>query len=262
MNERFDGIVLFRRKHRENDALVKVFTNTYGTKMFFVKGLQKPNHPLHTQLIPLTYNRYVGNINQEGLSFLKEATTLDFHRQIQIDYKKQAYASYVAQLVDAAIEDNSVDQSLYNMFNKAIDLIENNSFYEIITVAMEIKLLKYFGSEVNFRECLVCQSPSQPFDFSVRLHGVLCQQHYCEDDFRLQIHPRAMYIASMLDAITFNQIQSINVSYETTKELRRLMDEIFKEYVGIHLKSKSYLDNLEALSQSMEKVIRKRKNSN
>lgn len=261
MNERFDGIVLFRRKHRENDALVKIFTNTFGTKMFFVKGLQKPNHPLHTQLIPLTYNSYVGNINQEGLSFLKESTTLNFHRHIQSDYKKQAYASYVAQLVDAAIYDNTVNQSLYQMFIKAIDLIEQNDFYEIITIAMEIKLLKYFGSEVNFKECLVCQSREQPFDFSIRLHGVLCQKHYYEDDFRLQIHPRAMYIASQLDAISLNQIQSINVSYETTQELRRLMDEVFKEYVGIHLKSKSYLDNLEKLSQSMEKVIKKRNNS-
>lgn len=262
MNERFDGIVLFKRKHRENDALVKIFTDTYGTKMFFVKGLQKPNHRLNTQLIPLTTNHYLGDINEEGLSFLKEATTDHFNRQIQSDFKKQAYASYVAQLIDAAIEDNTPDKTLYLMFIKALELIEENDFYEIITIAMEIKLLTYFGLHINFTQCLVCQSKKQPFDFSIRLHGVLCQNHFHEDNFRLHVNPKAMYIASQLASVSLNQIQSINVSDETKKELRRLMDEIYKEYVGIRLKSKKYLNNLDTLSQSMEKVIQKRKNSN
>ena len=83
MNERFEGIVLFQRKHREHDALVKIFTEDYGTKMFFVRGLQKPNHRLTSQLIPLTVNHYIGNINEEGLSFLKEANTIEIHRKIQ-----------------------------------------------------------------------------------------------------------------------------------------------------------------------------------
>ncbi|XJS11515.1 DNA repair protein RecO [Aerococcaceae bacterium WGS1372] len=262
MNERFDGIVLFKRKHRENDALVKIFTDNYGTKMFFVKGLQKPNHRLNTQLIPLTFNNYLGNINQDGLSFLKEATTQNFNWNIQSDYKKQAYASYVAQLVDAAIEDNTENKQLFLMFSKSLELIENNDFYEIITIAMEIKLLKYFGTDVNFTECIVCQTQKQPFDFSIRLNGVLCEHHFHEDEFRLQINPRAMYIASQLDKVSFNQIQSINVSSDTKQELRRLMDEIYKEYVGINLKSKSYLNNLDTLGQSIEKVIQKRKKSN
>ena len=71
MNERFEGIVLFKRKYREHDALVKIFTNDFGTRMFFVKRLETPNHPLASQLVPLTINDYIGTINLDGLSFLK-----------------------------------------------------------------------------------------------------------------------------------------------------------------------------------------------
>lgn len=262
MNERFNGIVLFKRKHREHDALVKIFTDNFGTKMFFVQGLEKPNHRLNSQLIPLTINQYLGNINDDGLSFLQEASTVKFNRNIQIDYLKQAYSAYIAQLVDAAIEDNMVDTNLYNIFKKALELIEANDFYEIITIAVEIKLLEYFGVNLNFTQCLVCQTDQQPFDFSVRLHGVLCKNHYNEDPYRLHVSPKAMYVASVLAQVSLNQIHSINVSRETIDELRRLMDEIYKEFVGIRLKSKKYLNNLNKLSDSMNKVIKKRKNSN
>ena len=46
MNERFEGIVLFKRPHREHDGLVKIFTQEFGTKMFFVRGLYRGYHRL------------------------------------------------------------------------------------------------------------------------------------------------------------------------------------------------------------------------
>lgn len=261
MNERFEGIVLFQRKHREHDALVKIFTKEYGTKMFFVKGLQKPNHRLTSQLIPLTINNYIGTINQDGLSFLKEASTISFNSHIQMDYLKQAYSSYIVQLVDASINDNIPAQELYTMLFDALELIDDGVSYEVITVGIEIKLLKYFGLAINFSQCRICNSTEQPFDFSMRLQGVLCQKHFYEDEYRMQINPRAMYVASILDQVQLSQIKSINVSSETIKELRHLMDEIYKEFVGIRLKSKSYIDSLDSLSSVMDNVIKKRNKS-
>ena len=70
-----------------------------------------------------------------------------------------------------------------------------------------------------------------------------------------------MFIASRLDLASLHQINSIQVSQETIQELRRLMDEIYKEFVGINLKSKSYLNNLDTLSASMQDIIRKRHKS-
>lgn len=229
--------------------------------MFFVKGLQKPNHRLTSQLVPLTVNYYIGNINDEGLSFLKEANTLEFHRQIQTDYLKQAYSSYVTQLVDAAINDNTPDLKLYTMFAKALELIDRNVSYEAIATSIEIKLLRYFGFDINFTHCRICATTVQPFDFSMRLQGVLCKKHFHEDNLRMHVSPKAMYIASRLDLASLQQIKTIKVSQETIQELRRLMDEIYKEFVGVNLKSKSYLNNLDTLSESMQNVIKKRNKS-
>ena len=52
--QQFDGIVLSIRKHREKDALVKIFTREHGKRMFFVKNIKNPNPSLKAALLPIT----------------------------------------------------------------------------------------------------------------------------------------------------------------------------------------------------------------
>lgn len=244
MNDRFEGIVLFTRPHRENDALVKIFTQEFGTKMFFVRGLQKPSHSNKAQLLPLTYNDYVGTINEQGLSFITEGKTLNSLRNIQMDIEKQAYGAYISQLVDAAIEDNQVDLKLFIIFKASLIFLNQKEENEILTTYMEIFLLEYFGNKFNFTQCAICGRSDLPMDFSINHQGVLCKQHWYEDPYRLQISPRAMYVAGVLSQVKIDQISSIDLSPDTINELRRLMDEIYREFVGLRLRSKSYLDQL------------------
>lgn len=258
MNERFEGIVLFKRKHREHDALVKIFTNDFGTRMFFVKRLEKPNHSLASQLIPLTINDYIGTINLDGLSFLREASTLEFNRKIQENFMTQAYAAYVSQLVDAAVDDNVPHRKLYEVFKLALQQMNLDKSPEVITAFIEIYLLPEFGTHIQWHQCVICGSTQQPFDFSIRRQGVLCEKHFHEDDFRLRISPRAMYVASVLAKAELTQIQSVNVSSETLTNIKRLMDEIYQEFVGLRLKSKSYLDQMLEVNQSMVSLLEKR----
>lgn len=261
MNERFEGIVLFKRKYREHDALVKIFTSDFGTRMFFVKRLETPNHPLASQLVPLTINDYIGTINLDGLSFLKEASTEAFNRKVQEDFMAQAYAAYVSQLVDAAVDDNVSNKKLYETFKLALQQMNLGKAPEVITTYMEIYLLPDFGTHIQWQQCVVCGSSQQPFDFSLRKQGVLCQQHFHEDDFRLRISPRAMYVASILAKAELTQIQSVNVSAETLINIRRLMDEIYQEFVGLRLRSKSYLDQMLEANQTMSALLDKRKST-
>lgn len=258
MNNKFEGIVLFKRLHREHDSLVKIFTKDYGTKMFFIRGLEKPSHPHKVQLLPLTINQYIGTINDQGLSFIQEAATIDMLHSIQTSHHKLAYASYIAQLTDASISDNLKDEKLYSMFKKSLELINSDISYEAITIYMEIQLLHWFGTGFNFTQCAICGSQQQPFDFSINYQGVLCLQHMPEDEFRLQINPKAMYIASRLSVAPIDLIHSISVSQATMKELRRLMDYIYQEFVGIKLKSKSYLNQLDKINQAVQQMKDKR----
>ncbi len=247
MNESFEGIVLFKRPYRDHDALVKIFTEKWGTKMFFVKGLNKPNHPLMSYTLPLTKNQYIGTINQQGLSFLKEGQSLSMYRHLQMDVDFQAYAAYIVQLVDAATADNEPNPTNYQLLEHVLDKLNQQLAPQLITTYVELFLLPQFGTHINFDQCLYCDEAKGPFDLSLRQQGLLCSKHYHMDEFRLRIHPNAIYIVQQLQTHALNHIQSVNLNSNILSELRRLMDEIYKEFVGLRLKSKSYLDQLEKI---------------
>ena len=70
----------------------------------------------------------------------------------------------------------------------------------------------------------------------------------------MQLSRKALYVARQL-ALVFSpkQIGSIQLSSETTSELRRLFDTIMDEYVGIRLKSKKFLDQMVEWETLMQK---------
>ncbi len=259
MNETFEGIVLFKRPYRDNDALVKIFTQKYGTKMFFVKGLSRPNHSLNSYTLPLTKHTFVGTINDEGLSFLKEASTLDIYRQVQTDPLIQAYAVYVTQLVDAACPDNEPRPKIYHLLSAALNKLNHLIAPEIIVAYVELQLLPEFGTYFNFEHCLYCQTNQGPFDMSIKQMGLLCPRHFHQDQHRMQTDPNAIYLLQQLQHIALEDIQNVSLSPSLLNEIRRLMDAIYDEYVGLRLKSKSYLNQLAKMEEEMNKLMLARK---
>lgn len=259
MNERFEGIVLFKRPHRDHDALVKVFTRTHGTKMIFVRGGLKVGHPLASQLVPLTKHDYIGNLNDTGLSFLKEGHTLQFYPRIQSDMMAQAYAAYIAQLVDASIEDNEPDESLYQLLAQALKVMDDGQDSAIVALYMEFHLLKRFGFYFEWQKCSVCGQNNEPFQFSLQAQGVLCSEHATSDTHCLPTSGRALHILKLLANLSLTQINRVNISPATWKDLRELMGHLYHEQVGIRLKSRSYLQQLWTMEQQIIDVQRLRK---
>lgn len=260
-NVSFEGIVLFKRPHREKDSLVKIFTQAYGTKMFFVKGLQKPNHKLTSTTLPMTLNSYIGAISEDGLSFLTEATSLSIFRNLQEDFLAQAYAAYIIQLVDAAVEDNTPDPKSYDWLKAALLALDNQQVPEIVTTKMELDLLANFGVGLVWHRCRICRNTQEPFKFSMRHQGVLCQNHWQEDPYLLPTSPRAIHIVKILNQTSINNINQVNISATTLSEIRHLMEEIYKEFVGLNLKSYSYLKKMANMEQSITCLMKHRKQS-
>ena len=244
MNERFEGIVLFKRSHREHDGLVKIFTDQYGTKMFFVRGLAKGNHRLLAHTVPLTTHQFIGDIQADGLSFLKEGQTLEFYALVQQDMIVQAYAAYIAQLVDASIEDNQPDIALYRLFRQALRSLQAGMAPEVVTAYMEIHLLARFGTYIQWNQCSICGNSLEPYVFSISEQGMLCAEHHQVDARHLPISARTLHVAALLASTPLTAIQNVTLSAKTLQELRELMDEIYQEFVGIRLKSRSYLEQL------------------
>jgi len=254
--QEINGLVLFSRNYRESDKLVKIFTESHGKKMFFVRHANKKNSQINSAIQPFTQARYIGELKDEGLSFLNTAKDIQPFYNIQQDIFLSAYATYILNLSDAAIDDGIYDPFLFGFVKDSLNLINEGYDAEIITNIFEIQLLKRFGIDINFSHCSVCLSDIEPFDFSDKYHGMLCQKHWSMDDRRFHYSPRALHFIKLFNEISYEQIKSINLSDETKQQIRQVVDSIYEEYVGIHLKSKKFIDDM----QNWKEMIPKREN--
>ena len=166
------GLVLFNRNYRENDKLVKIFTEQAGKRMFFVRG--GGSGKLSAVIQPLTIAEFMMTVNDEGLSFIEDYSQAESFKEITSDIFKLSYATYLAALTDAAIADGVVDAQLFAFLEKTLELMEEGLDYEILTNIFEIQVLDRFGVRLNFHECVFCHRVGLPFDFSYKFSGLLC----------------------------------------------------------------------------------------
>ena len=216
------GIVLYNREFREDDKLVKIFTEKSGKRMFFVKHVGKSR--LNPMLQPLV--------------------TADMLLKINADLFALSYATYVLALADASIQDNQVDPALFAFLEKTLSLMEEGLDYEVLTNIFEIQLLSRFGVVLNLHECCFCHRVGLPFDYSFRYSGVLCPDHYDRDERRAHWHPNVLYLLDQFQAVRLSELETISLQAEMKAALRQAIDQLYEEYVGIHLKAKKFIDSL------------------
>ncbi|GEK90654.1 DNA repair protein RecO [Alkalibacterium kapii] len=242
--EEVHGLVLSVRKHRERDFLVKLFTCEYGKLMFFVRGTKNPNNKLRPAIQPFTQAVYIADIRDRGLSFLRDSKNVSPFSFIQQDIFKNAYATYILQLADAALEDRQTDPGLFEQLNKGLGAIDEGLDAEVIMNMFEVRFLRYFGVMPELRGCVICGVTEGAFDYSSLHHGLLCPKHFHEDERRYHASPKAIHFIRLFSVISFDKINSISVKEETKKEIRDVLDQLYDELVGIKLKSRKFIDSM------------------
>lgn len=242
--EEVEGIVLYQRKHRERDFLVKIFTKRFGKIMFFVRGSKRPQGEVFQAIQPFTKATFIADIRMEGLSFIRGAKNIEQNKNIQVDIFNHAYSTYISGLVDAAVEDHIPNHPMYDLLEDGLYLIDEEYNPEVISNILEVKFLYFFGVAPNFRGCSVCGKTEGVFDYSDKFHGILCSEHFIEDTRRLHIGPKAMHLVRLYSVINLETIGDISIKANTQEEIKRLIDHIYDQLVGLRLKSKKFIDDL------------------
>lgn len=236
------ALILYNRNFREDDKLVKIFTEQAGKRMFFVK--HAVNSKLSPVIQPLTIANLLMKINDEGLSYIQDYQDIQSFNRINNDLFIMAYATYVAALADASIHDNQPDAALFAFLEKTLELMNQGLDYEILTNIFEIQILSRFGVSLNFHECVFCHRTGMPFDFSFKWNGLLCPEHYYQDERRSHLHPNIPFLLNQFQSVEFETLETISLNKEIKQQLRHIIDQLYDEYVGIHLKSKKFIDSL------------------
>ncbi|EMB63102.1 DNA repair protein RecO [Streptococcus mutans] len=244
------GLVLYNRQFREDDNLVKIFTETSGKHMFFVR--HATNSKLSSVIQPLILADFILKINNHGLSYIEDYKGVSLFKEINADIYKLAYATYLVSLADAAISDAVYDAPLFAFLIKTLELMDEGLDYEILTNIFEIQILDRFGVQLNFHDCVFCHRVGLAFDFSHRYSGLLCPEHYEKDLYRSHLDPNVPYLLNQFQTLHFDSLKTISVKPDMKQKLRKFIDEVYEDYIGLRLKSKKFIDDLDHWGQVMK----------
>ncbi|MCB4953350.1 DNA repair protein RecO [Streptococcus mutans] len=244
------GLVLYNRLFREDDKLVKIFTETSGKHMFFVR--HATNSKLSSVIQPLILADFILKINNHGLSYIEDYKGVSLFKEINADIYKLAYATYLVSLADAAISDAVYDAPLFAFLIKTLELMDEGLDYEILTNIFEIQILDRFGVQLNFHDCVFCHRVGLAFDFSHRYSGLLCPEHYEKDPYRSHLDPNVPYLLNQFQTLHFDSLKTISVKPDMKQKLRKFIDEVYEDYIGLRLKSKKFIDDLDHWGQVMK----------
>lgn len=240
----FHGIVMYQKEYRERDMLVKFFTQEAGKRMFFIRGAKKRGFKMAADLLPFTYGEYVGDLREPGLSYINAAKETTNFIHISEDIIKNAYATYMMSLLDMAIPDNQLLGGWYPRLFHGLSLINDGLDEAIITNIFEVQMMSLFGVKPNLRNCVICGREDLPFDYSESYGGLLCQNHWHLDANRLDLDQRTIYYLRQFSAIDLTKLKTISVRAETKKNLRRALDMIYADTIGVYPRSKRFLDQM------------------
>ncbi|MCM0599369.1 DNA repair protein RecO [Periweissella fabalis] len=250
-NDTFTGIVMYRKNYREADVLTKVLTREAGKRMFFLKNGKRPSYALASETLPYTYATYEGRLNPTGLSFLNTAKQATHFRLLNEDIEVNAYATYILSLIDAAFEDRVIITGWFDQILAAFAKLNDHFDPQVISQIIALKLLPDFGVPLQLQGCVMCGELTDEMDFSDKYHGLLCSKHFNTDRHRLNMTPKALYYLRLFSNIDITQVNSINVHQETKVELQRVIDLIYDNTVGIHVRARSFIEQMDTWQQAL-----------
>lgn len=253
----FTGIIMYRQDYRERDLLIKILTDKIGPAMFFVKNAKKRGFRMTADILPFTHGTYIGSLDNNGLSFINTASDTSQYQNIASDINKNAYATYILALVDSAFTDGRSIGAWFNQVATALNLINQGQDEQVITNIIETQLLAAFGVEPVWDRCAVCGRSDLPLDFSEQYGGMLCQRHWHLDDYRMHLDRRTVYYLQRFATINLQKLNSIRINVHTKHRLQLVLDTIYDNQVGLNLKSKRFIRQMNQWERNIGKLSTK-----
>ncbi|WP_243290595.1 DNA repair protein RecO [Bacillus sp. FJAT-47783] len=245
-----EGIVIRTTDYGESNKIVTIYTRESGKVGVMARGAKKPNSRLAAVTQLFTYGTFLFQ-KSSGLGSLQQGETTNSMRLIREDIFLTAYASYLTELLDKGTENNQPNPFLFELLFQTLHRLSEGTDPDILRYIFEMKMLNVLGLYPNLNECVVCGGKEGAFHFSIRENGFICHRCFNHDAYRLNISPTVVKLLRVFYYLDLSRLGQVSVKEETKKELKWVIDEYYREYSGLVIKSKRFLDQLDKIRDKL-----------
>ncbi|WP_219836310.1 DNA repair protein RecO [Paenibacillus sp. R14(2021)] len=247
MQYRVEGIVIRSMDYGEGNKIITLLTNTHGKIAVIVRGAKKvrSRHGSLSQLF--TYGEYLFFRNS-GLGTLTHGEIIESHHVLREQLELTAYSSYAAELVDRALQEEDAGSYMFEQLKACLASFAEGKDVMITMQLFEMKILEAAGYGPDFNACVSCGNTVPPMALSARGGGILCSRCRYKDQEALELSDSALKLLRLYRGLDLRRLGNVQVKDDTKKQLKQAMRLLMDMHIGLPLKSRSFLDQLDRYS--------------
>lgn len=241
---RTEGIVIRSIDYGEGNKIVTIMTPSLGKQGIVIRGARKPKsrYASLAQLFTLgDFSFYKGG----GLGSLNNGEIIESYRGLREGLDQAAYASYLVELCDRAIQDEDAGAFLYHQLHAGLTAISEGKEPRIVARLFEMKIAAAAGYAPMLDACANCGREEGPFYFSAAGGGALCTSCRHRDPRAMELEEGVWKLLRVFSAMDMRRLGNVAVKESTAKQLATVMRRWFDHHLALNLKSRHFLDQWE-----------------
>ncbi|MBU9722493.1 MULTISPECIES: DNA repair protein RecO [Bacillaceae] len=246
MQHKVEGIIIRTNDYGETNKILTLFTRENGKVALMARGAKRPKSRFASSAQLFIYGIFIYQ-RSTGIGTLNSADIIDSFRDVRGDLKLTAHGAYMVELLDKLTEDHERNPYLFELIYQMLHMLDEEMDPDILTRIFETKMLQVAGVSPVLDRCSLCGTGEEPFVFSVKNAGLLCRHCQGEDPHHIKLMPAVLKLLRLFQHIDINRIGNINVKPETKQQLKEILGYYYDDYVGVKLKSKRFLDQVDRL---------------
>ncbi|MGM7702038.1 DNA repair protein RecO [Pseudalkalibacillus sp. Hm43] len=240
-----EGIVIRTSDYGESNKVLTVYTKDFGKLGMMARGAKKTKSRLSSVSQLFTHAHFLIQ-KGSGLGSLSQGEIIHTYRGIKQDIVKTAYAAYMVELLDKSTEDQKPSSALFEFLSLSLRYLDEDVDPDILKAIFEMKMLRLAGVGPQVDRCVMCGRKEGSFYFSISEGGFLCEQDRHTDPNALGLSTHTARLLNLFYHIDLSRLGNVSVKKETKEVLKQVLTTYIDEYTGIRLKSKRFLDQIQA----------------
>lgn len=233
-----EGIVLKQRKIASNRRLIVLFSREYGKITAGTNITEKGRGKNALALRPYTFSEYDIFKTRDSYNINAASVKQSFY-SIGEDIDRFMAASTLIEYVDSVLEEGQKANKLFDMTLECLECIADASKgYNSIVYAFIVKSLRIFGVMPELNRCVNCSDSIEgDLFFSITSGGIICRN--CTKNEKKEgvslIYKPSFDIVEVLNyymKMPLNHFKKVSLKPEIEEELREIISEYIKHYLG------------------------------
>ncbi|RCW51283.1 DNA replication and repair protein RecO [Paenibacillus prosopidis] len=243
---RVEGIVIRSMDYGEGNKIVTLLTKTNGKAGVLIRGAKKVKSKHSSLAQPFTYGEFV-YFRSSGLGTLNHGEIIESHHVLREKLDLAAYASYAAELTDRSLQDDEATGFHFEQLKACLTSLGEGKDAQIVIHLYEMRILDLSGYSPELDECVSCGNVVGPFKLSPHAGGILCSRCAGKDPGAILLGDGAYKLLRLFRRMDMRRLGTIQVKPETKAELKVCMRKLMDTHLGLQLKSRNFLDQLDKL---------------